>query len=120
MIYVWLRFEWQFAVGAVVSLVHDAVVDVGVFSLFQLQFDLTIVAALLTIIGYSINDTVVVFDRVRENLRKYKKMPLQRRDEPVAERDAEPHDDDDRHRADRGRRRCSSSAGRWSSASRWR
>jgi preprotein translocase subunit SecF len=73
---VWLRFEWQFAIGAVVSLFHDAVVVIGVFSLFQLQFDLTIVAALLTIIGYSINDTVVVFDRVRENLRKYKKMPL--------------------------------------------
>lgn len=76
MVYVWLRFEWQFAVGAVVSLFHDVVVVVGIFSLFQLQFDLTIVAALLTIIGYSINDTVVVFDRVRENLRKYKKMPL--------------------------------------------
>lgn len=76
MAYVWLRFEWQFAVGAVVSLFHDVVVVVGIFSLFQLQFDLTIVAALLTIIGYSINDTVVVFDRVRENLRKYKKMPL--------------------------------------------
>ncbi len=76
MFYVWLRFEWQFAVGAVVSLFHDVVVVIGVFSLFQLQFDLTIVAALLTIIGYSINDTVVVFDRVRENLRKYKKMPL--------------------------------------------
>jgi len=76
MVYVWLRFEWQFAVGAVVSLFHDVVVVVGVFSLLQLQFDLTIVAALLTIIGYSINDTVVVFDRVRENLRKYKNMPL--------------------------------------------
>ena len=76
MVYVWLRFEWQFGVGAVVSLLHDVIVTVGVFSLFQLQFDLTIVAALLTIIGFSINDTVVVFDRVRENLRKYKKMPL--------------------------------------------
>ena len=76
MVYVWLRFEWQFALGAVVSLFHDVVVVIGLFSLFQLQFDLTIVAALLTIIGYSINDTVVVFDRVRENLRKYKKMPL--------------------------------------------
>ena len=76
MFYVWLRFEWQFAVGAVVSLFHDVIVVVGIFSLLQLQFDLTIVAALLTIIGYSINDTVVVFDRVRENLRKYKKMPL--------------------------------------------
>jgi preprotein translocase SecF subunit len=76
MIYVWLRFEWQFGVGAVVSLLHDVIVTVGIFSLLQLQFDLTIVAALLTIIGFSINDTVVVFDRVRENLRKYKKMPL--------------------------------------------
>ncbi len=76
MVYVWLRFEWQFALGAVVSLFHDVVVVVGIFSLFQIPFDLTIIAALLTIIGYSINDTVVVFDRVRENLRKYKKMPL--------------------------------------------
>ena len=65
-----------------VSLFHDVIVTVGVFSLLQLQFDLTIVAALLTIIGFSINDTVVVFDRVRENLRKYKKMPLQGRAEP--------------------------------------
>jgi len=77
MVYVWLRFEWQFAVGAVVSLLHDVIVTVGVFSLFQLEFDLTIVAGLLTIIGFSINDTVVVFDRVRENLRKFKKTPLQ-------------------------------------------
>jgi preprotein translocase subunit SecF len=76
MVYVWLRFEWQFAVGAVVALFHDSMLTLGVFSLLQLEFDLTIVAALLTIIGYSINDTVVVFDRLRENLRKYKKMPL--------------------------------------------
>ncbi|MBP7002423.1 protein translocase subunit SecF [Amaricoccus sp.] len=76
MVYVWLRFEWQFAIGAVVSLLHDVVVTVGVFSLLQLEFDLTIVAGLLTIIGFSINDTVVVFDRVRENLRKYKRTPL--------------------------------------------
>jgi preprotein translocase SecF subunit len=76
MVYVWLRFEWQFAVGAVVALFHDAMLTLGVFSLLQLEFDLTIVAAILTIIGYSINDTVVVFDRLRENLRKYKKMPL--------------------------------------------
>lgn len=76
MVYVWLRFEWQFALGAVVSLFHDVVVVVGIFSLFQIPFDLTIIAALLTIIGFSINDTVVVFDRVRENLRKFKKMPL--------------------------------------------
>jgi preprotein translocase subunit SecF len=76
MVYVWLRFEWQFALGAVASLFHDVIVTIGVFALFQLEFDLTVVAGLLTIIGYSVNDTVVVFDRVRENLRKFKKMPL--------------------------------------------
>ena len=74
--YVWFRFEWQFALGAVISLVHDVMVTLGVWSLFQLDFDLTIVAALLTILGYSINDTVVIYDRIRENLRKYKRMPL--------------------------------------------
>lgn len=74
--YIWFRFEWQFALGAIVALVHDVFLTVGVFSLFQLDFDLTIVAALLTILGYSINDTVVIYDRIRENLRKYKKMPL--------------------------------------------
>lgn len=76
MVYVWIRFEWQFALGAVLSLIHDAIVTVGLFSLFQLEFNLTVVAAILTVVGYSINDTVVVFDRMRENLRKYKKMPL--------------------------------------------
>ncbi len=76
MVYIWLRFEWQFALGAVLSLIHDAVVTIGVFSLMHYEFNLTIIAALLTVIGYSINDTVVVFDRMRENLRKYKKMPL--------------------------------------------
>ena len=76
LIYIWLRFEWQFAVGAVAALVHDVVLTIGVFSVIQIPFDLTIIAALLTIVGYSLNDTVVVFDRVRENLRKYKKMPL--------------------------------------------
>ena len=74
--YIWLRFEWQFSVGAVVALVHDIALTVGIFSLFQLKFDLTIIAALLTILGYSINDTVVVFDRLRENLIKFKSMPL--------------------------------------------
>jgi preprotein translocase subunit SecD len=74
--YIWLRFEWQFAVGAVIALVHDVALTVGVFSELQIQFDLAIIAALLTIVGYSLNDTVVVFDRVRENLRKYKQMPL--------------------------------------------
>ncbi|AJE46339.1 protein translocase subunit SecD [Celeribacter indicus] len=74
--YIWLRFEWQFALGAVVALVHDVAITIGVFALFGIQFDLTIIAALLTIVGYSLNDTVVVFDRVRENLRKYKKLEL--------------------------------------------
>ncbi|MCJ8139773.1 protein translocase subunit SecF [Falsirhodobacter halotolerans] len=76
MIYIWLRFEWQFALGTIMSSLHDVVVTVGIFSLFQFRFDLTTVAALLTILGYSVNDTVVVFDRLRENLRKYKTMPL--------------------------------------------
>ena len=76
LVYVWLRFEWQFAVGCVAALIHDVLVTVGVFALFQLKFDLTIVAALLTILGYSVNDTVVIFDRLRENLAKYKAMPL--------------------------------------------
>jgi preprotein translocase SecF subunit len=73
---VWFRFEWQFAVGAVVALIHDAVTTLGVFSLFGLEFNLTTIAALLTIVGYSINDTVVIYDRIRENLRRYKAMPL--------------------------------------------
>jgi preprotein translocase subunit SecF len=76
MVYIWLRFEWQFALGSIVALVHDIFITIGVFAIFQLKFDLTIVAALLTILGYSINDTVVVFDRLRENLLKYKTMPL--------------------------------------------
>lgn len=76
LLYVWFRFEWQFAVGTVAALLHDVLVTVGVFALFQLRFDLTIVAALLTILGYSVNDTVVIFDRLRENLQKYKTMPL--------------------------------------------
>jgi len=74
--YVWFRFEWQFAVGAIVSLAHDVLLVAGIFALFQLEFDLSIVAALLTILGYSVNDTVVVSDRIRENLRKYKRMEL--------------------------------------------
>jgi preprotein translocase SecF subunit len=74
--YIWFRFEWQFGVGAVLGLFHDVILTLGLFSIFRMEFTLTIVAALLTIIGYGINDTVVVFDRLRENLRKYKKMPL--------------------------------------------
>lgn len=76
MVYIWLRFEWQYALGSVVALLHDIFIVIGVFAVFQLKFDLTIIAALLTILGYSINDTVVVFDRLRENLLKYKAMPL--------------------------------------------
>ncbi|MCZ4256859.1 protein translocase subunit SecF [Sulfitobacter sp. PR48] len=76
LIYIWLRFEWQFAAGAVLALVHDVVLTIGIFSELEIRFDLAIIAALLTIVGYSLNDTVVVFDRVRENLRKYKKRPL--------------------------------------------
>ncbi len=76
LVYVWFRFEWQFAIGAVVALIHDAVTTLGLFALFGLEFNLTSIAAILTIIGYSINDTVVIYDRVRENLRKYKAMPL--------------------------------------------
>lgn len=73
LIYIWLRFEWQFAVGAVVALVHDIIVTIGIFAVLQLKFDLAIVAALLTILGYSINDTVVVFDRVRERFHSMRK-----------------------------------------------
>ena len=76
LIYIWLRFEWQFSVGAVAALVHDVVLTIGIFSILQIQFDLAIIAALLTIVGYSLNDTVVVFDRVRENLIKYKSKDL--------------------------------------------
>ena len=76
LIYIWLRFEWQFAICAVAALVHDVILTVGIFSELQIRFDLAIIAALLAIVGYSLNDTVVIFDRVRENLRKYKKKPL--------------------------------------------
>ena len=74
--YIWIRFEWQFAVGAISALIHDVILTIGVFSLLQIKFDLAIIAAILTIVGYSLNDTVVVFDRVRENLRKFKKRSL--------------------------------------------
>jgi preprotein translocase subunit SecF len=74
--YIWVRFEWQFGIGALLSLVHDVTLTLGMFALTQLEFDLNIVAALLTLIGYSLNDTIVVYDRIRENLRKYRKMPM--------------------------------------------
>lgn len=74
--YVWFRFEWQFAVGAIVALAHDVLITCGMLALIGYQFDLSVVAALLTLAGYSVNDTVVTFDRIRENLRKYKRMPI--------------------------------------------
>src|SRR3546814_6362294 len=75
-IYVWFRFEWQFGVAALISLLHDVVATIGFFALTQLEFNLSTLAAVLTIAGYSINDTVVIFDRVREMLRRYKKLEL--------------------------------------------
>jgi len=76
LIYIWFRFEWQFGFGAVVALTHDVIFTLGFLSIFNVEFSLSTIAAILTIAGYSINDTVVIFDRVRENLRKYKKMNL--------------------------------------------
>ncbi len=76
MFYIWMRFEWQMALGTVAAMLHDVIVTLGIWAVFQLKFDLSIVAALLTILGYSVNDTVVIFDRLRENLAKYKTMPL--------------------------------------------
>ncbi|MEE4199544.1 protein translocase subunit SecF [Erythrobacter sp.] len=75
-LYIWVRFEWQFGVGALFALFHDVSVTLGLFALFQLEFGLQIIAAILAIIGYSLNDTIVVYDRIRENLKKYRKMPL--------------------------------------------
>ncbi len=75
-IYIWIRFEWQFGVGALFSLFHDVTLTLGFFALTQMEFDLNVVAALLTLIGYSLNDTIVIYDRIRENLRKYRKMEI--------------------------------------------
>ena len=75
-IYIWIRFEWQFGVGALVTLFHDVTMTLGFFSLTQLEFNLNVIAAILTLIGYSLNDTVVIYDRIRENLRKYRKMEI--------------------------------------------
>lgn len=74
-LYIWIRFEWQFAVGALIGLFHDIIITVGLLSFFRFDFSLTTVAAILTLVGYSINDTVVTYDRIRENLKKYRKMP---------------------------------------------
>ena len=75
LVYIWFRFQWQFSVGAIAALAHDVIITLGMFALLRIEFNLTSIAALLTIIGYSMNDTVVVFDRIREDRRKYKKMP---------------------------------------------
>ncbi|RMF09988.1 MAG: protein translocase subunit SecF [Alphaproteobacteria bacterium] len=76
LLYIWVRFEWQFGLGAVIALFHDVVITIGMFAITQLEFNLSIIAALLTIVGYSLNDTVVVYDRIRENLLKFRKMPI--------------------------------------------
>ena len=76
LVYLWFRFEWQFAVGAVIATLHDLVLTIGFFAISHIEFNMTSIAAILTIVGYSLNDTVVVFDRIRELLRKYKKMPI--------------------------------------------
>jgi len=76
LVYIWFRFEWQFGLGAVIALVHDVLLTVGFFAITRLEFNLSIIAAILTIVGYSLNDTVVVYDRVRENIRKYRKKPM--------------------------------------------
>ncbi|MCE3254622.1 MAG: secF [Rickettsiaceae bacterium] len=76
MIYIWIRFDWQFGLGAIIALIHDAIITLGLFSMLDLEFNSTSIAAILTIIGYSINDSVVIYDRIRENLRKFKKMDL--------------------------------------------
>lgn len=76
LIYIWFRFEWQYGLGAILALIHDVALTIGMFAVLQLEVNLSTVAAVLTIVGYSLNDTVVIFDRVRENLRKYKTMPM--------------------------------------------
>ena len=75
-IYIWVRFEWQFGVGSLFALLHDVTLTLGLFALTQMEFDLNIVAALLTLIGYSLNDTIVIYDRIRENMKKFRRMPL--------------------------------------------
>ena len=86
-VYIWFRFEWQFGVGALLTLFHDVSMTLGFFSLTQLPVDLNVVAAILTIVGYSLNDTVVIYDRIRENLRKFRKMAIVPVAQPLAQRD---------------------------------
>ena len=74
--YIWVRFEWQFSVGSIIALFHDVVITLGIFSVLSLEINLSIIAAVLTIVGYSMNDTVVIYDRIRENLFKYTKINI--------------------------------------------
>ncbi|TIU84821.1 MAG: protein translocase subunit SecF, partial [Mesorhizobium sp.] len=76
LVYIWIRFEWQFGLGAIISTFHDVILMIGFYVVAGIEFNLTSIAAILTIVGYSINDTVVVYDRIRENLRRYKRMPI--------------------------------------------
>lgn len=76
LVYIWIRFDWQFGIGGIIALIHDTIITLGFYSITQIEFNTTSIAAILTIIGYSINDSVVIYDRIRENLRKYKKMEL--------------------------------------------
>ena len=85
MVYIWFRFEWQFSIAAILALAHDVLTTIGLFALTSFEFNLATVAAILTIAGYSINDTVVVFDRVRENLRRYKSYEQLRSEEHTSE-----------------------------------
>ena len=97
LVYLWFRFEWQFALGAMIANVHDIVLTIGFMSITQVDFDLTSIAALLTILGYSLNDTVVIYDRIREMLRRYKKMPMPELLERVHQLDAVALDHHPRH-----------------------
>jgi preprotein translocase subunit SecF len=92
--YIWIRFEWQFGVGAIWALIHDVTLTFGLFSLTQMEFDLNTIAALLTIIGYSLNDTIVIYDRIRENLMKYRKMDMPALARSFGQRNAVAHGDD--------------------------
>ena len=74
--YIWVRFEWQFSLGSIIALFHDVIITIGIFSLLSFEINLSIIAAVLTIVGYSMNDTVVIYDRIRENLTKYNKMHI--------------------------------------------
>ena len=99
LLYLWFRFEWQYGIGAIASLVHDVSATIGIYALSGIEFNLTSVAAVLTIVGYSLNDTVVIYDRVRENLRRYKAHAARRAARPQHQRDAGADHDDLAHHA---------------------